>query len=94
VAGLSEVPLEAVENATEAKVQAVDLSKNNFNAFPEVRKKWQLSVYTVGYRLNGKYILPTLGYRHQYDDFDGVFFNPYSSIIIKEKCARTFFVRS
>jgi hypothetical protein len=38
VAGLSEVPLEAVENATEAKVQAVDLSKNNFNTFPEVRK--------------------------------------------------------
>jgi hypothetical protein len=56
VAGLSEVPLEAVENATEAKVQAVDLSKNNFNTFPEVRKKWQLSVYTVGYRLNGKYV--------------------------------------
>jgi hypothetical protein len=37
VAGLSEVPLEAVENAKEAKVQAVDLSKNNFNTFPEVR---------------------------------------------------------
>jgi hypothetical protein len=37
VAGLLEVPLEAVENATEAKVQAVDLSKNNFNTVPEVR---------------------------------------------------------
>jgi len=36
IAGLSEVPLEAVENAKEAKVQAVDLSKNNFDAFPEV----------------------------------------------------------
>jgi hypothetical protein len=60
MAGLSEVPLEAVENATEAKVQAVDLSKNNFNTFPEVRKKWQLSVCSLygrlRYRLNGKYV--------------------------------------
>jgi hypothetical protein len=37
---LSEVPLEAVANAVEAKVQAVDLSKNSFNAFPEVRSKY------------------------------------------------------
>ena len=31
---LTELPLEAVENALEAKVQAVDLSKNQMSEFP------------------------------------------------------------
>ena len=31
---LTELPLEAVENALEAKVQAVDLSKNQMTEFP------------------------------------------------------------
>ena len=31
---LTELPLEAVENALEAKVQAVDLSKNQLTEFP------------------------------------------------------------
>ena len=33
--GITELPLEAVENALEAKVQGVDLSKNQLKLFPE-----------------------------------------------------------
>ena len=35
---MTEIPVEAVENALEAKVNAVDASKNLISTFPEVIK--------------------------------------------------------
>ena len=45
--GLTEIPLEAIENGKEAGVNALDASKNLLTTFPEV-KKYNILKYIRG----------------------------------------------
>lgn len=57
---LAELPAEAVENALEAKVQAVDLSKNQILEFPENLEKLMPQLYELNLSSNKLTTVPSL----------------------------------
>ena len=57
--GIVELPLEAVENAWEAKVQAVDLSKNQLKYFPESLERIIQILYEINVGTNKISLIPS-----------------------------------
>ena len=57
--GLVELPLEAVENAFEAKVQAVDLSKNQLKDFPDNLERIIELLYEINIGSNKIHSIPS-----------------------------------
>ena len=70
--GMAELPEEAVENAFEAKVQAIDISKNQFTEFPANMEKIMPQLYEINMSSNKLVKIPSfisMGELIQFIDF-------------------------